>query len=71
MRRTMKPARRQRNKKKFAGTGPLKKPNSGTVKVKPKEEEPCSTKNPKPRKALAQRWPAPAISLAARNSPAS
>jgi len=53
----MKRARRQRNKKKFGATGPLEKPKNATVKVKPKEEEPCSTKNPKPRKARARQSP--------------
>jgi hypothetical protein len=45
----MKRARRQRNKKKFDTMGLPEKPKNATVKVKPKEEEPCSTKNPKPR----------------------
>ncbi len=49
----MKRARRQRNKKKFGTTGPLEKPKNATVKIKPKEEEPCATRNLKPRKLSA------------------
>jgi hypothetical protein len=47
----MSTVRRQRNKKKFGTNRSLDKPKNATVKIKPKEEVPCSTKNPKPRKA--------------------
>jgi hypothetical protein len=60
----MKRAHRQRNKKKFGATSPLEKPKNATVKVKPKEEEPCSTKNRKPRKVSA-RQPSPTETPAA------
>ena len=49
----MKRARRQRNKKKFGAAEPPEKPKNATVKIKPKEEEPCATRNPKPRKVSA------------------
>ncbi|HEX9788310.1 MAG TPA: hypothetical protein VGB09_09800 [Candidatus Binatia bacterium] len=45
----MKPGRRQRNKKKFASAGSLRRPKGTTVKIKPKEEEPCRTRNPRPK----------------------
>ena len=41
--------RRQRNKKKFATGRSLRRPKDMTVKVKPKEQEPCRTRNPKPK----------------------
>ena len=46
----MKRAQRQRNKKKF-GTGGVRgrRSKAMTVKIKPKEEEPCRTRNPQPK----------------------
>jgi hypothetical protein len=44
----MKGGRRQRNKKKFA-TRSLRRPKGMTVKIKPKEQEPCRTRNPQPK----------------------
>jgi hypothetical protein len=41
--------RRQRNKKKFGTVRSLRRPKDMTVKVKPKEREPCRTRNPKPK----------------------
>ena len=40
---------RQRNKKKFAAAGTDPRSKALTVKVKPKEEEPCTTRNPQPK----------------------
>jgi hypothetical protein len=41
--------RRQRNKKKNGTERPLRQPKGMTVKVKPKEQEPCRTRNPQPK----------------------
>jgi len=49
----MKQARRQRNKKKFGNSPQTSRPERATVKIKPKEEEPCTTKNPRPKKKNA------------------
>jgi len=45
----MKQTRRKRNKKKFGTTRSLRRPKDMTVKIKPKEQEPCHTRNPKPK----------------------
>jgi hypothetical protein len=44
----MKRISRQRNKKKFAGQTPVH-PKDATVKIKPKEAEPCRTRNLQPK----------------------
>ena len=45
----MKRPRRQRNKKKFTTARLPDRPKGLTVKIKPKEEEPCRTRNPQPK----------------------
>ncbi len=40
---------RQRNKKKFAGQRALAGLKKATVKIKPKEAEPCRTRNRQPK----------------------
>jgi hypothetical protein len=44
----MKQQTRQRNKKKFGRTT-LHRSKDTTVKIKPKQQEPCRTLNPKPK----------------------
>lgn len=45
----MKRGNRPRNKKKFGSARPeQRRSKDTTVKVKPKEHEPCRTRNPKP-----------------------
>jgi hypothetical protein len=45
----MKRMSRQRNKKKFAGQRALAGLKKATVKIKPKEAEPCRTRNRQPK----------------------
>jgi hypothetical protein len=41
--------RRPRDKKKFGKEISPGRPKDATVKIKPKEEEPCRTRNPQPK----------------------
>ena len=45
----MKRPRRQRDKKKFGAARSPDRAKGVTVKIKPKEEEPCRTRNPQPK----------------------